>query len=96
MHRASTCPTCRAQSTSCSDAHSTASLVDLYLGLPGNEQVGRSSEDKTKMDELYKPGQLLVKGPPRQQNDCNDDGFYDVSATASRTLSLLTLQYVPE
>ena len=48
------------------------------------------------MDELYKPGQLLVKGPPRQQNDSNDDGFYDVSATASRTLSLLTLQYVPE
>lgn len=32
--------------------------------------------DKEKMDESYKPGQQLVKGP-RQFDGHNDDGFYD-------------------
>ncbi|KAL8293485.1 hypothetical protein RQP46_000186 [Phenoliferia psychrophenolica] len=77
FEKTSTCPTCRAEATSTSDAYATAALVELYLGLPGNEQEGRSVEDKQKMDASYQPGQQLIKGPPRPFDAHNDDGFYD-------------------
>lgn len=76
LQRSSTCPTCRTEAKSTSDARHATDLVEIYLSLPGNEQEGRSEEDKVKMDESYKPGQLLVKGRREYAVD-DEDGFYD-------------------
>ncbi|KAK4704325.1 hypothetical protein P7C70_g1886, partial [Phenoliferia sp. Uapishka_3] len=77
--RTSSCPTCRTETKSTADAYSTGALVELYLGLPGNEQEGRSDEEKAKMDESYKPGARIIPAPQEfdPYDDDDDDGFIE-------------------
>ncbi|KAM0749727.1 hypothetical protein T439DRAFT_326604 [Meredithblackwellia eburnea MCA 4105] len=76
FEKTSTCPTCRVEANSISPAHAATSLVEMFLGLPGNEDAGRSQEEKDKMDGDYMPGQKILERRKAHHVD-SDDGFYD-------------------
>lgn len=48
--RTSTCPSCRTPANSTSHSHSSSTLVDMFLSLPGNEDKGRTMAEKGALD----------------------------------------------